>query len=247
MQESITCSAAGDVDGMLRYNPYSQEFDFCHGTGWSRLTIGGGKKGWFVLGPTVNGNIVNGQGTTHSINAASARCWTHLQANDWLGKAEAVASDMFWSNRVQAFFCHSNGVGLPENSTCSSTSPNTTYYFAKSGDVTKGGASFTTDYLGSGPFNDDDWSDNNHFGTVGEWWGVRDMNSLYTWHTLGANQKSCGTAPGTVTTAWNLTTGTADYGRTDAVNTFWNTDRKWSKQAAEGNCDAVRYLICMVH
>lgn len=98
-----------------------------------------------------------------NLTGANEKCYTDLSAEDWLGKENVTLT----ASKVEAFLCSSLE--------CSRLLANTTYYFARSGNATVGGASFTTNGSGIGPGDTTPWSGLTYFNVTGstEWFSNR--------------------------------------------------------------------------
>jgi hypothetical protein len=109
---------------------------------------------------------------------------------------------------------------------------NTTYYFANANDAGAGGASFTTDSMGYGPHDSNNWSGAPYFNESVNWWsmaGNADDNTVDPRVVEpSGNTAGCLTA-----------SGNGQYGTTNATNY-----RRWNRQL-QASSTAYR-VICYV-
>jgi hypothetical protein len=130
----------------------------------------GGGGGFFVL---TSNSFLGGFG---GLSGADATCLSELQANNWKNKAGATLN----STTVKAFLCN--------DSTCVNPLPNTVYTFAKAGDITAGGATFTTNASGQGPGDSADWSGLTYFNGAAEYWSGRTGGTGTLWGLTSTGQ-----------------------------------------------------------
>jgi hypothetical protein len=166
--------------GAQRYNTTLSAIEFCNGGEWLQLLSPTPPAdpptvptliGYFVMtSGTWNGNLGGVQG-------ANTLCYNDLLANDWMGKATAVANGQLNPTNVRAFIC---GPGQYTGA-CNNATPNGTYQFARSGDVGVGGASFTANSSGFGPNNSVAWAGATYFNTSQRYWSGRTSTSASIW------------------------------------------------------------------
>lgn len=139
-----TCSAS--LEGAQRWNSQTQTVEICGGGVWLQPT-----PAWTSVGntpptpPTGSGFLVLTAGTWDAnlggLTGANAKCLSDLTANDWLGKATAVANGQLTSSKVEAFIWYVPGDTPYRNF---SLPDQTTYYVAVSGNPAVGGANMTS-------------------------------------------------------------------------------------------------------
>ncbi len=224
-----TTACAPAIEGAIRYDSASKEHAFCDGTDWLKLVTQTGS-GDTPTPPAGNGYFVITSGTWDGdlggMLGADAKCLSDLTANNWMGKGSATVD----ADHVFANIC--------SNGNCNNAYPSATYFFAVSGDNTKGGASFTADSTGKAPGNNDTWSGTTYFDGTKEFWTHRGTWIVSLWTTdvySSADSNTCD--------QWNtnLNTQTADYGITTS-----NGSNRWSA-AVNATCDGLRYLTCFVN
>lgn len=167
--------------GMVQWTGSS--FQGCNGTSWSALvqvqsttppTAPSGS-GYFVLTKTTwDGNLGGKVG-------ADAKCLTELSSTNttWAGYSTANSNGQLISAKVHAFFCTGNN--------CTNLMPLTTYYFAYAGNSSVGGASFTTDSSGFGPYDSISWAAANRFGGTFTYWTGRAGCTSTAWCNSASN------------------------------------------------------------
>ncbi len=222
-----TTPCDGTRDGAIRYDSTSKIYEFCYATDWRKIVTETGT-GAPPIPPAGNGHFVitSGQwdGNLGGMAGANAKCLADLTANDWLGKATSTVD----ATHVFAFIC--------PNITCNNPLPNTTYNFAVSGDVTKGGASFTVDASQRGPGNNIAWTGTNYFDGIKEYFTGRSWSGTTSWWHLPSsdNNNNCN--------SWtsNSAIVTGRYGNSN------NTDHvRWGQWGP--TCDIPKHLLCFVH
>ncbi len=240
-----SCLAAGSVfaactnpagnESDVKYNGDYHTYQFCNGTSW--LAFGGGSNctatgnyspttpsgsGYFVMsGTTYNGNL-------GGLAGADALCLTELTTNTgWMGYSTANANGQLVVSKVHAFpVCLGS---------CSSLMPLTTYYFANAGNGAAGGASFTTDANGDGPYDAANWSAANYFSGNYSYWSNRRSASNTVWMDSTNFTVSCG--------SWNSSSS----GSTgDAGNSSQTTSLRFHSFSTP-TCDTTQHLICYVN
>lgn len=229
--EDAACHAGSQ--GKVRWSDSANTLQICDGTNWKAIMMnydpGEGEpyvppagSGYFVLSAGEwDGNLGNTDG-------ANAKCFADLTANDWMGKADATARGLLNSAKIKAFLC--------TDSLCNQALPLVTYYFAVSGDATKGGASFTTNASGLGPNNSQNWAGMNYFGGNVYYRVGRGSSDALKWGNVSADR---------------------DYGcKRYVINDPSSVDRYagysnstiLSRYANNyHSCDIPIHLICMVH
>ena len=235
--------------GSLRYNDSLKTLELCHDSDWISFIASGEEgdtptavsgDGYFVItNSTWTGNLAAAAGGDYTTAEANASqqigdklCLDDLTANDWMGKSDAQSRSILNSRHVRAFLC--------SRFSCNNALPSTTYYFAVSGELASGGASFTTDADGIGPNDGASWAGSTYFNGNKEFWSNRRTNSSTQWGDNSHGQSSptrCEYSPGWTDIA---DAGPGNIGRTNTTN----TDR-WD--AANVDCTVARYLVCMVH
>jgi len=242
-EQQLVCSAT--TKGAFRYNSADNNIDFCNGTQWQKIIAQGGSgappnppagNGYFVLtSGTWNGDLKTAGAASTGLLGADALSLSDLTANDWLGKGDATTNGQLNAAHIFAFLCN-GGAG-----SCGNALPSTTYYFAVSGDNTKGGASFTTNTSGRGPGNNQNWTGTNYFDGVKTYWTARDATGGGTASTLwGLNGQSGSIA---CSTTWTSSSN-ANVGQAGTSN---DTDGSRWGVGANDACDLTRHLICLVH
>lgn len=114
----------------------------CTATGSYSPTTPSGSGHFVLTSTTYNGNL-------GGLSGADARCLTELTTNtSWRGYASANANGQLVAGTVHAALCISN---------CTNLMPLTTYFFAKVGDASAGGASFMSDSNGLAPNDSANW------------------------------------------------------------------------------------------
>lgn len=176
-------------------------------------------KSFFVISyGAFNGNL-------GGLSGANSKCLLDLQGNNWKGKLEATLN----VSTVKAFLC--------DSSTCNNLQPNRTYHFAYSGDANYGGATFTTNSVGAGPGNSNDWSGPTYFtnGLYYYWTNrARGSDPLYWPLTSAGSSNNCN----------NWTSGTGGFQGYAGVPGASNADR-WNDNIPS-SCSSNYYLICLV-
>lgn len=165
--------------------------------------------------PVANANL-------GGLSGANSTCLTDLQSNNFMNKTSMTIN----ASTVKAFLC--------DSATCQNPNANEAYYFAKSGDVTLGGASFVTDSFGRGPNDSNTWSTNSYFGSGLGYWTGRSDGSSTLFATYPNPDSTCGNWTSSLVSANGLS-GSANV----------TTSTRWS--GVSSNCgNSTRYLICMV-
>jgi len=176
LAEDAACNAGNQ--GKVRWSDSANTLQICDGTNWRGIIApvdpGAGEpyvppagSGYFVLSAGMWDANLGG------LAGGNAKCLADLTANDWMGKADATARGLLNSGHVRAFLC--------VTSNCQNVLPLTTYYFAVSGDATKGGASFTADHISRGPGNSQNWAGINYFGLDATYFTGRSYVSETLW------------------------------------------------------------------
>lgn len=191
---------------------------------WSVSNSGTLVNGYFVISETKSTAAIGGTA------GADAFCLTELNGGGsvWMGKAEAGTLN---STRVKAFFC--------DGTTCNNLQPDTVYKFARVGDVTIGGAQFTTNSSGVGPGDRNYWSDKDHFGGNYRYHINRGGGASTYWSTGSAYGSVCNgytTSSGTIA---NWCAGTTV--RNDGLR--W----RWTISSFLLSCGSAGNIICFVN
>lgn len=238
LDSGAACNA--ENKSKLKWSDVATTLLVCDGTNWKELMVyydpGEGDpyvppagSGYFVLSAgTWSGNLGGYSG-------ANAKCLADLTANDWMGKADATARGLLNSSHVFAFLC--------SDTTCQMSLPLVTYYFAVSGDNTKGGASFTTESLGRGPGNDQNWAGVNYFGIAAYYWinaYYASYMGTYVWRHENGYSYYCneGAGPWTSNNA-SPVGGGIGFSNSSGVG-------RW-EFVIDSPCSSLHHLICMVH
>lgn len=250
-----TTSCDSSIEGALRWSSVEKTHEMCDGDTWRKIiaTSDSGvpstppaTAGYFVL--TVgswDGDLKTAGGGTSGFDGANKLCLSDLTNNDWNGKDDAQARGILNLDNIRAFLCYG------DNNTTSGSAPficqnplaNTMYYFAVSGDATKGGAFFTADGEGRGPENSQNWSGVNYFASDAEIWTGRPHNSATQWQRGGEQWSSpaCDVQWDGYGTPGNA--GNPDYGLYGSTN---NSDHKRWRMGTQA-CSSSLKLVCMVH
>lgn len=245
----------GTIEGAIRWSDSSNTIEMCDGFDWKKIVASSdtgtpstppSSAGYFVLtSGSWDGDLKTAGSGTTGFDGANSLCLNDLTNNDWMGKSDAQARSILNSSHVRAFLCYG------DNNTTTGTGPyvcqnplaSTEYYFAVSGDNTKGGASFTADGNGSGPANTQNWSGTNYFASDTQIWTGRGSYSASLWHIGGEtwNSPACDVAwDGYGTPGDNQNPDYARYGSTNN-----NDQKRWVFGIQ--SCASVSKLICMVH
>jgi len=233
-----TSTAAGgscSTAGALHYNTTISNVEYCNGTNWTQLAEVQGSQpptapsgsGYFVMSKSTFAANLGGQ------TGANAACLTELTTNTgWAGYSSANSNGQLVSSHVHAFLCYDTAWG----NTCSyELNPLTTYYFADANNSSHGGASFTTDSSGYGPYDNANWAAANRFGSNYTYWiGGRGSVSTSEWGSVGVS--GSGTCLVFTSTSSGYTGTVGDASNTDSNR--WNT--------AAPACNNSYNLICVV-
>jgi hypothetical protein len=236
-----TASAAAGASctgytGAIRYNSNLAYVEYCNGTTWSAFvatqsatppTAPSGS-GYFVLTQTTYDGNLGG------ISGADAKCLTELTTNTtWNGYSTANSRGLLNSSHVYSFvYSFTTGHALM---------PLTSYYFARVGSASAGGAFFTTDSSGIGPADSSIWSAANYFSTSSSYWSGR--NSTDSTHWTNSAYNCCGNQdcsnygsnnPGINGFSGNV--GYTDYNRWIINGTYSTT-----------TCNTMQPMICFVN
>lgn len=167
---------------------------------WTVKTAGDATNGYFVLSQSTWAGTLGGR------SGANSACLTELTNTDWNGKLDAAVD----AAHVFAFLCDSTA--------CNNLAASTTYVFARAGDVSSGGASFTTNASAVGPGDSSAWSGATYFntsvtyysgrgaGTATLWGSAPGSNTCQNWTTSASNRSGMyGDTSGTAATRWAST------------------------------------------
>jgi type II secretory pathway pseudopilin PulG len=235
------CTAS--LIGAQRWSTTSNALEYCNGSTWvsAAMTSGSGPPptlptsvGYFVM---TNGTW---DGNLGGFSGANSRCLSDLTANDWRGKATAVANGLLTAANVRAFIC-AGASGY--SGACNNAVPLGTYLFARSGSTTAGGASFMANASGFGPQNEISWSSANYFGSGQEFWSNRTSTSNAMWADGHQAWASIGGGACSNFTS-NSAADFAGYG-----NPASPTAARWGSGWYGGgrNCNQSLALVCFVH
>ena len=224
------CTVPDGKEGTIVFNNDVKLMQFCDGTDWISMggdregcPVGGHGTGYFVItNGTWNGDLETAGAGAGGMDGAHKLCLADLTANDWMGKVDAQARGLLNASHVKAFIA-----SIPPM-------PNTEYFFAVSGDASKGGASFTTDETGAGPGNNANWSGASYFDGSKNYWASRGTTDAEHWRPTNSAGATCST--------WSDGTGgnngwPGDSNQTDA--------KRW--YVTSTTCDTALHLVCMVH
>lgn len=228
-----TCTAS--LEGAQRWNSQTQNIEICGGGQWMiptpAWTSSSGTpptpnsgSGYFVLTQTTwDGNL-------GGLSGANSKCLTELTTiTSWMGYATALAAGQLTAAKVKAFLC--------DSSVCGGTLPSTTYYFAKVGDATAGGANFSTDSSGYGPNNNYNWASPNYFNGT---------EYYFTGNSYSDNsglQKFFGRSP---YSGFNCTNWSSNSSGVTGVYGYSNSTGN-SRYLYTQNCNTIGKLICVVN
>ena len=165
-------------------------------------------------------------GNLGGLAGADAKCLTELSITNtnWKGYATANANGQLVSTKVKAFLC--------TGASCNNLMANQTYSFAAVGNVSAGGASFTTNSSGQGPGDSSNWSGTNYFSGTHDYWSNR-SGTATLWATTRENNIS--TCSDFTSTGSNAPTGSA---ANTGVGRYSN---------AYLNCNVPLKLVCFVN
>jgi hypothetical protein len=175
---------------------------------------------------TYNGNL-------GGLSGANSKCLTELTTNTtWKYYAAANSAGLLNSTHVKAWLCYDQDA----SGTCQNLTLNTQYYFAKVGNATDGGASFTTDNLyGMGPGDSANWSGATYFNGSYDYWTSRypGEDTLYP-RTSYSQNGDC--------VSWSSASSGqgGDTGTSNSANIA-----RWAD--TEMACNTTRRLICSVN
>ena len=229
-----TTPCTSGVAGAIRWSSTSDLHEVCDGVEWRALLTDLLSTGGTPVTPTGVGYFVLTSGTWDGnlggMNGAADKCLADLTANNWMGKADATTRGIIDFEHIKPFLCGgSHG--------CPYAVPNVAYYFAVSGDATKGGAFFTATSAGNGPNDASAWSGSTYFdGTKDFWSGNNNANG----NSLFGN--SAGTP--TVIRCNGWISNSAAHGGTIGLSTA-TTSGRWASTTP--TCDNTKRLVCFVH
>lgn len=219
---SVTCTSG--ITGALRYNSATSAWNYCNGSAWTSLKSALPSNGYFVWShDTHNGGLTNRAG-------ADSWCLSQLTTNTgWVGYATANAAGQLVAAQVHAYVCDGNS--------CNRLKANTTYHFANAADATAGGATFTTDNMGNGPGDANNWSGATFFNISANWWAMAGLGPNPSNTVDGRNSEVANN------NCLSLSSGSSgnngQYGVTGATNST-----RWDK--ASKACNTAYNLICYV-
>lgn len=215
--------------GAIRFNTQTDIMEFCTVRGW-QTPVKPSPTAVTPVAPPTTGYFVFGS-TQHDANfggmeAAHAYCLNDLLASDWLGKADANARGLLVPHKVRAFLTSSAGAG--------NLMPVTTYYFARAGSPTSGGASFTTDTSGQGFGWPNAINGATYFDTNATFWlGSRNYSTNY-FGLGGCCTDYCG----------NWTSNTSG----DSIGLGTPNQSGHMRYSNNGAlCSSLQYLVCIVN
>ena len=209
---------------------------------------GSGNSGYFVMSKhTWNGDLYEaaGGGGLNPLGAADKLCLTELKTDTgWQGYSIVNSNGQLVAPKVHAFLC--NGAHG-----CNNLQPATTYFFASVGDVSAGGASFTTDSSGNAPQDGATWSASNYFNGHFSYWTDRDWlwsggsynNGTKSSMTWGNDSWAANNGGLQTCNLWNYGSGCGNgaiYGSTNSGDST-----RWSTNGA--CCNTPQHLICFVN
>lgn len=222
-----------DIEGAVRYSSVGQHHELCVGGDWRQFVTADIVEGAAVSEPLQQGGyFVLSSGTWHGNigdwHGGNDKCLADLTANDWMGKADALARDMLHPSRVKAFLCSANF--------CQGLLPEVSYAFASSGNPAVGGATIVADSSGIGPGDNANWSGASYFGSAVQYWTGRTSGTDSTkWVETATLRCSSGNS-------WYLGTNSNSGQRGSSNST---TQGRWN--SGSSLCDVVLHLVCIVH
>lgn len=228
--DATACSSS--LKGSIRYNTSTDKLEFCNGTAWNPVvapdysgtaaTYSGFGTGYFVLtSAAYNGN-------RGGLAGANATCLTDLTANNWTGKTTANTNGWLVASNVKAWLCD-------QYAQCNNFLPNTTYRFARSGDTTSTGTSFTANASGVGFGNTTAWNGAGYFNLAN--------TNYWTGRLAGTSTYSSDAGSGNTCGSWT----SASSGQTgDRGNTSQTGINRWAQGSTACNT-TTRRMICIVH
>ena len=237
------CKAA--TTGAIRYNSTTPAIEFCNGTQWTAsvyattppITAPAGN-GYFVLSyGTWTGNLETPAGIgSDGLNSGDKLCLTDLTTHTgWMGYATANSNGQLVAGKVHAFLC--SDAGGYGTSRCNNLLPLTTYYFANAGNSAAGGAYFTTDNNGLGPYDSNNWAAGNFFSGTYIYKSGRNTSTATVW---------AGTPYGIYSDNyfdWSTTSWSDDYGISTATDgTRWTSAGSYTEFGVDP-----AHLICFVN
>ena len=176
------------------------------------------RDGFFVLSrATYDGNL-------GGLAGANAKCLDDLQANDWRGKAQALAGNQINSANVRAFLCASGN--------CQNAKAFGTYVYSRSNLTASGGSTFTAGGAGEGPSDSLNWDDSDTFSSDLFAWTGRASATAKIWG--GSHSDTCA----------DWSNGLASSSGRDG-STNYTTQRRWDNASVQ--CSSARHLLCFVH
>lgn len=247
------CTGPDATAGMILFNQDIKTLQYCNGTTWIAVgapnsngcPVGGHGTGYFVITSETYTGDLEQEATDKALGPADGRdasnklCLDNLTNNDWMGKADAQARGLLNAGHVKAWLC----TNAPAGGCVSDALPNTEYFFAVSGDATKGGASFTADADMSGPGNAANWSGTSYFDGAKQYWTARGYYASPDdehWPT-DANATGGGQNSGNCS-VWSDTVG---FG-VDGISN--STDKaRWSATLSTTSCASSLHIVCFVH
>lgn len=222
----LACNSS--TQGAIRYNSSIPTIEFCDGSNWRKVI--GDQSGYNPTAPSGSGYFVLTQSTYNAnmggVTGVDSKCLTELTTNtNWKGYSTANANGQLIASKVHGFVGNQDYL-----------MPITTYSFARVGDSTVGGATFTTDSSGSGPNDYADWAAANYFSVSAYFWtaitqygSTSDTNWTNAW-----DGNNC----------YNFTTstsaGTAQAGYSAATNRS-----RWTANLM--SCDTLLPIVCYVN
>ncbi len=237
------CTGPDGEEGAIFYNAGAQVLQYCAGVwipigaGTGGLVTGGLGSGYFAItseaypGDLVTEATNRALGPSDGYDAANKLCLNDLTNNDWMGKADAQARGLLTTTNVKAFLTYAGNHALPD----------TTYFFAVSGDDTKGGASFTTDGNGYGPNDSANWSNATRFAGNKIYFMGRASNGSTSWNN------STPSGSGLTNTCDGYRSASSSLGDYNAYGNANTTDGNRWRDNAISNCSVPNYLVCIVH
>jgi Protein of unknown function (DUF1554) len=210
------------------YNGTYHTWQFCNGTNWEPFgaySAPPAPTGYFVLSKsTWNGNLGGRSG-------ADALCLTELTTNTgWMGYSTANSEGLLVSGNVHAFLVCDETEGE-----CNTLLPSTTYTFANANNSSAGGATFTTDDMGYGPGNSNNWSSSTYFGTTtADYWTGNNVSTSTQWRYTAEGSGTC--------SSWSSSSSSVN-GEFGNSNTTGGD--RWGGQSAA--CNTSENLVCYVN
>ena len=236
MPAYANCTSPAGKEADHLYNSAYHTWEFCNGTNWIPYQWGTAwaaqanfnptypaGSGFFVLSHgTYNGNLGGRTG-------ANSTCLTDLTTNTgWKGYSTANSNGQLISSKVFAFVC--------DETTCNNLNASTTYYFANAGNASAGGASFTTDSSGVGPYDSANWSAADYFSGSYNYFSNRGSGSNTVWSSATQGTLDC-----------SFYSSSSSGNTVVIANSAQTTNFRWNTGGFIFTCNNAYNLICFVN